>query len=740
MIGVVEQGWNARSRNATATRDHDGDAIDGMESIDRRRRRRDRATHDIRAMATTSNERIALLCDRHGKTGDGSDEGDGRALASAALGVDDDAGDARAFTARKMSKVCALGSASVLLVSAMVMVAQSATTTTGRGGVTVARGARFLGTRYASTNADDPWRKESEGWNRAAALGTTNENAVRTSAYRIGSLVEEGAVNPWLSAQTPDWTKAAANPEAEDKLAMTATVPAAKPVSVSSAVPGTITQAGQMLTTTLTSSSPKVTADPEMAAMCNFAACDAKYMMVDDRCLPSGGLGCVADTGCRYCAVDNAPDGWKLQGLPKCAQCVCDKFGLHGCDATLRKAPKTNVIGTQTFPQTALTVLPTNPTTNPVDPLPGNAPLRPDMYDAAIGRSEYESSLSSHSSLAQMCNFEKCDAGLRYQMYDHECKANGGLGCIGKSGCRFCSTDDDSISYQDGLPSCAPCVCEKYGVRGCHYGSSSMNTVLKASQPTAQAPWTGSSGSSAWYTSLSEKASSYRSSDSSTSSSKNSQPSVSTVYQTQPAAYRTQPAVAYQTQPAVAYQTQPAVAYQTQPAVAYQTQPAVAYQTQPVANQPQPAATYQSQPATGVIPDPERFAKSGLGSMQETGPVDPLPEYFRIGANRVDWQQTKFGESQSCQARCQSIGKTCSDAHWPRDLNQLRDVISRTTPSGATLTCNEIRAIDPIGHCSGVSALSGRCFLNPPTGVAATSCASIPRHSDCTTFCPCAKL
>jgi hypothetical protein len=269
-------------------------------------------------------------------------------------------------------------------------------------------------------------------------------------------------------------------------------------------------------------------------------------------------------------------------------------------------------------------------------------------------------------------------------------------------------------------------VCDKYGVSGCRDSQRASDDDAEPLEPSAIPPWVKSSPSGGSYGGMdtfhksSDSESKHRHDDDDDNDHDNKREDEREDARRASPTYQNQPTAATTT-------TTAAAAYQTQPTVTVNTAYAnTAYtNTNPVA------------PVAEILPDPDRFAKSGLGNMQETGPVDPLPEHFRIGANGVDWQQTKFGDGQSCQARCQEIGKTCSDLYWPRDMNQLRDVISRTTPSGTALTCNEIRVVDPVGHCSGVASLSGRCFLNPPMGLAAPTCMTPSMHSDCTTFCPC---
>jgi len=587
---------------------------------------------------------------------------------------------------RRVTKTQAMAIAGSLMLLAVGATAVSSGVAGGRGGaVRRARGARFLGMTYEGASGE-PARGEAA----EAALGTSAA-ATTYVAFRGGALIEDGgAVNPWLSAPVPKWSEmmhaASGESGATAQLAVefpqmvdvpdmqsSSVLKGPMPTGVNAA-PKVTTTTAKPTTVSTTAAKPVAASDPDALAMCDFTSCDAKYMMVDERCKANGGLGCVAQSGCRYCTLD-AADAWKLPGLPKCAQCVCDKFGLSGCDATLRKSGGNGL----TTPQTTMTTATTSETMKLL-PTTATSP-QTTSFGAAIGHSEADA----------MCDWSRCDARTKYQMFDKSCKETGGLGCIGQHGCRFCRTDDDSLNYEHGLPRCSQCVCDKYGVSGCRDSQSVSDDDAEPIEPSAIPPWVKSSPSGGSYGGMdtfhisSDSESKHRHDDDDDDRDNKREDE-------REDARRASPAYA---------------------------------NTNPVA------------PVAEILPDPDRFAKSGLGNMQETGPVDPLPEHFRIGANGVDWQQTKFGDGQSCQARCQEIGKTCSDLYWPRDMNQLRDVISRTTPSGTALTCNEIRVVDPVGHCSGVASLSGRCFLNPPTGLAAPTCMTPSIHSDCTTFCPC---
>ena len=136
--------------------------------------------------------------------------------------------------------------------------------------------------------------------------------------------------------------------------------------------------------------------------------------------------------------------------------------------------------------------------------------------------------------------------------------------------------------------------------------------------------------------------------------------------------------------------------------------------------------------------DPGRFAAAGMGAMEESGPVDAIPSEWRITAAGVEWVQTEFGKLQTCQERCTMVQKSCVEHSWPNNMNDLRDIASRTTAAdgkGGVVACKEILMNDKTEHCGGVAALSGRCFSH---GHLPASCTYAPKNSDCTHMCPCA--
>jgi len=62
------------------------------------------------------------------------------------------------------------------------------------------------------------------------------------------------------------------------------------------------------------------------------------------------------------------------------------------------------------------------------------------------------------------CDFAACDVNAGPQIFDPSCVRDGGLGCLGKTGCRFCKA---GAFGQAGFPTCPPCVCATMSIGGC---------------------------------------------------------------------------------------------------------------------------------------------------------------------------------------------------------------------------------------------------------------------------------
>ena len=65
------------------------------------------------------------------------------------------------------------------------------------------------------------------------------------------------------------------------------------------------------------------------AGACDFARCDAAAgpQVFDETCVSLGGLGCLGQTGCRFCKAGAIGEA----GLATCPPCVCQAMGVAGC-------------------------------------------------------------------------------------------------------------------------------------------------------------------------------------------------------------------------------------------------------------------------------------------------------------------------------------------------------------------------------------------------------------------------
>ena len=68
---------------------------------------------------------------------------------------------------------------------------------------------------------------------------------------------------------------------------------------------------------------------PVSSGACDFSKCDAAAgpQVVDLSCVSMGGLGCIGQTGCRFCKAGLIGE----LGLATCPPCVCQAMGVTGC-------------------------------------------------------------------------------------------------------------------------------------------------------------------------------------------------------------------------------------------------------------------------------------------------------------------------------------------------------------------------------------------------------------------------
>ena len=71
---------------------------------------------------------------------------------------------------------------------------------------------------------------------------------------------------------------------------------------------------------------------PSASGACDFSRCDAAAgpQVVDESCVSMGGLGCIGQTGCRFCKAGAIGE----LGLATCPPCVCQAMGVTGCGDT----------------------------------------------------------------------------------------------------------------------------------------------------------------------------------------------------------------------------------------------------------------------------------------------------------------------------------------------------------------------------------------------------------------------
>ena len=525
----------------------------------------------------------------------------------------------------------------------------------------------------------------------------------------------------------------------------------------------------------------------DVGVSCNMDVCGDKYQVYDPSCR-DGGLGCVGTSSCRFCKVEGQPGGGTYA---LCEQCVCEHHGITGCkgDAVALGAHHSHNHQDSSSSSSVASSYASS-YASPTSTTSEQSASSYSLSSPSGGGSSSSSSSSlitrassSSSGAGRTCKYNVCDSKILFLMWDPECERDGGVGCMGDNGCRFCKTDyeDETIIYDPAWEPCHACVCEKYGVTGCvgvpGNGHPVHHLRIKHDDDdddddTSSAPssFDSPSSSSTQHHHVHSTKEVY-------------EPEKKSMYEEQQEEYVAQyskgPEQQYAPQEQWAQGTesddlveqykqqyaQP-VDQSQQPAAQQQqyAQPATQQQqyAQPETQQQPPQQQYaqpdqseeQSQlaaasddvpaPVQPAAPkandDPGRFAAAGMKPNEESGPVDALPQDQRITSTGIQWMQTRFGALQTCEARCAEVKKTCIEHSWPADLNELRDVASRAlngNGSGDVVECKEILLNDKTQHCGGVSALSGRCFLAPSHGHLPASCTYAAPNSDCTNLCPC---
>ena len=533
----------------------------------------------------------------------------------------------------------------------------------------------------------------------------------------------------------------------------------------------------------------------DVGVSCNMDVCGDKYQVYDPSCR-DGGLGCVGTSSCRFCKVEGQPGGGTYA---LCEQCVCEHHGITGCkgDAVALGAHHSHNHQDSSSSSSVASSYASS-YASPTSTTSEQSASSYSLSSPSGGGSSSSSSSSlitrassSSSGAGRTCKYNVCDSKILFLMWDPECERDGGIGCMGDNGCRFCKTDyeDETIIYDPAWEPCHACVCEKYGVTGCvgvpGNGHPVHHLRIKHDDDDDDTSSTPSSFDSPSSSSTQhhhvhstkevydpEKKSMYEEQQEEYVAQYSKGPEQQYAPQeqwaqgtesddlveqykqqyAQPVDQSQQPAAQQQqyAQPAAQQQqyAQPETQQQQYAQPETQQQPQQQQYAQPDQSeeQSQLAAASDDVPAP-VQPaapkandDPGRFAAAGMKPNEESGPVDALPQDQRITSTGIQWMQTRFGALQTCEARCAEVKKTCIEHSWPADLNELRDVASRAlngNGSGDVVECKEILLNDKTQHCGGVSALSGRCFLAPSHGHLPASCTYAAPNSDCTNLCPC---
>jgi len=211
----------------------------------------------------------------------------------------------------------------------------------------------------------------------------------------------------------------------------------------------------------------------DVGVSCNMDVCGDKYQVYDPSCR-DGGLGCVGTSSCRFCKVEGQPGGGTYA---LCEQCVCEHHGITGCkgDAVALGAHHSHNHQDSSSSSSVASSYASS-YASPTSTTSEQSASSYSLSSPSGGGSSSSSSSSlitrassSSSGAGRTCKYNVCDSKILFLMWDPECERDGGIGCMGDNGCRFCKTDyeDETIIYDPAWEPCHACVCEKYGVTGC---------------------------------------------------------------------------------------------------------------------------------------------------------------------------------------------------------------------------------------------------------------------------------
>jgi hypothetical protein len=211
----------------------------------------------------------------------------------------------------------------------------------------------------------------------------------------------------------------------------------------------------------------------DVGVSCNMDVCGDKYQVYDPSCR-NGGLGCVGTSSCRFCKVEGQPGGGNYA---LCEQCVCEHHGITGCKGdTVALGAHHSHHHQDSSSSSSVASSYASSYASPTSTTSEQSTSSYSLSSPSGGGSSSSSSSSlitrassSSSGAGRTCKYDVCDSKILFLMWDPECEREGGIGCMGDNGCRFCTTDyeDETITYDPAWEPCHACVCEKYGVTGC---------------------------------------------------------------------------------------------------------------------------------------------------------------------------------------------------------------------------------------------------------------------------------